>query len=51
MATACQWLDARAGEARLAEDLDLSIPIVFPDTGALLLGHSRYAIWREYPKQ
>jgi hypothetical protein len=36
MATACQWLGARAGEAWFAEDLSLLIPLVLPDTGALL---------------
>jgi hypothetical protein len=51
MATACQWLDARTGRAWLAEDLGLLIPLVFPDMSALLLGHSRYAKWRGYPKQ
>jgi hypothetical protein len=29
----------------------LFIPLVFPATGALPLGHSRYAMWRGYPKQ
>jgi hypothetical protein len=36
IATACQWLGARVGEAWSFEDLDLLIPLVFPATGALL---------------
>jgi hypothetical protein len=43
MATACHWLDVRTATARFAKDLDLFVPLVFSDTGALLLGHSRYA--------
>ncbi len=50
MATACHWLDVRTATARFAKDLDLLVPLDFSDTGALLLGYSRYAIWREIPK-
>ena len=38
IATACQWLGARIGEAWSVEDLDLLILLVFPATGALLMG-------------
>jgi hypothetical protein len=47
MATACQWLAVRAGEAWLAEDLGLLMPLAFPDTGALLGIFARYAMSRD----
>jgi hypothetical protein len=51
MATACQWLGgARIGETWFVEAFSLLIPLVFPDTGALLKGIRVMQNGARYPK-